>query len=147
MAGRGVLRVQLVLLTAGTLLPIIILTVLIAVFLARREQETFERGATERTLALMTAVDRELKVSITTLEALATARRLETNDLRGFYEQVSRVLESQADWFNINLALPSGQQILNLSRPFGDELPMVQERSSFDQVLQTGNPCGRGCDS
>ena len=134
------LRVQLVLLTAGTLLPIIILTVLIAVFLARREQETFERGATERTLALMTAVDRELKVSITTLEALATARRLETDDLRGFYEQVSRVLESQADWFNINLALPSGQQILNLSSPFGDELPMVHERSSFDQVLQTGTP-------
>ena len=69
------LRVQLVLLTAATLLPIIIFTVVIAVYLARREQETFQRGATERTLALMTAVDRELKSSIATLEALATARR------------------------------------------------------------------------
>jgi hypothetical protein len=46
------LRSHLVLLTAGTLLPIIIFTVVIAAFLARREQETFRRGASERTLAL-----------------------------------------------------------------------------------------------
>ena len=67
-----------------------------------------------------------------------TSRRLETDDLKGFHEQLARVLESQPDWFNINLARPSGQQILNLLRPFGAELPMVHERSSFEQVLQTG---------
>jgi PAS domain S-box-containing protein len=118
--------------------------VVIAVYLARREQETFQRGATERTLALMTAVDRELKSSITALEALATARRLETNDLRGFYEQATRVLESQPDWFTINLALPSGEQVLNLLRPFGADLPMIHERSSFEQVVQSGKPAVGG---
>ena len=134
------LRSHLVFLTAGTLLPIIIITVVIAVFLARREQETFQRGATERTLALLTALDKELKGSITTLEALASARRLETDDLRGFYEQATRVLETQPDWFTINLALPSGQQILNLSHPLNTQLPMTRDRPSFEQVLRTQKP-------
>jgi PAS domain S-box-containing protein len=134
------LRVHLVLLTAATLLPTIIFTLVIAVFLARRAQETFERGATERIRALMTAVDKELDGSISTLEALATARRLETDDLRGFYERATPILESQPEWFRINLALPSGQEVLNLLRPFGTQLPMIQERASFDQVLQTGKP-------
>jgi PAS domain S-box-containing protein len=134
------LRSHLVLLTTGTLLPIIIFAVVIAVSLARREQETFERGATDRIRALLTAVDKELDGSISTLEALATARRLETDDLSGFYERATPILESQPEWSTINLALPSGQEVLDLLRPFGAELPMIQERASFDQVLQTGKP-------
>ena len=138
------LRAQLVLLTVATLLPIVILTVVIAVFLARREQETLQRGATERTLALLTAVDKQLESSIKTLAALATARRLETDDLKGFHEQLVRVLESQPDWVTVNLGRPSGEQVLNASQPFGAELPMIPERSSFAQVLQTGKPAVGG---
>jgi PAS domain S-box-containing protein len=134
------LRTHLVLLTAATLLPIIIFTALIALFLARREQDTFKRGASERMLALLTAIDTELKSLISTLEALGTSPLLDTGDLRAFRDRVERVLQSQPDWFNINLARPSGQQILNLLRPFGAELSMVHERSSFEQVLQTGKP-------
>ena len=62
----------------------------------------------------MTAVDKELEGSSSTLEALATARRLETDDLRGFYERATPILESQPEWFTINLALSSGQEVLNL---------------------------------
>jgi two-component system, cell cycle sensor histidine kinase and response regulator CckA len=132
------LRTHLVLLTTATLLPTIIFTAVIALFLARREQDTFKRGAIERMLALLTAIDTELKSSISTLEALGTSSLLDTGDLRAFRDRAERVLKSQPDWFDINLARPSGQQILNLLRPFGAELPMVHERSSFEQVLQTG---------
>jgi PAS domain S-box-containing protein len=114
--------------------------VIIAVLLTRREQETFKRGATEGIRALLTAVDKELEGSISTLEALAISRRLETDDLRGFYERATPVLESQPEWFTISLALPSGQEVLNLLRPLGAGLPMIQERASFDQVIQTGKP-------
>jgi PAS domain S-box-containing protein len=134
------LRSHLVLLTAGTLLPIIIFTVVIAVFLARREQETFRRGATERILALLTAVDEQLQGSIATLTALATSRRLDTDDLGTFYKEAARVLESELDWLTINLAPPSGQQVLNLLRPFGTPLPMTRERESFEQVLRSQKP-------
>ncbi|HSF58204.1 MAG TPA: PAS domain-containing protein [Candidatus Binatia bacterium] len=139
-AGPLKLRVHLIVLTAATLLPIIIFTVVIAMFLARREQETFQRGASERTLALLTAVDTELKGAITTLEALATGQRLETGDLQGFHEQLTRVLETRPNWFSIKLALPSGEQVLNVLHPFGAKLPMIRERFSFEQVLQTSKP-------
>ena len=55
------LRSHLLVLTLGTLLPMLIFAVVASVFFARRERETFRRGATERTLALLTAVDAELE--------------------------------------------------------------------------------------
>jgi PAS domain S-box-containing protein len=134
------LRAHLILLTVSTLLPIIVFTLVIAVFLARREQETFRRGATERTTALLTAVDKELGGSISTLAALATDRDLETDDLGDFDQKLTRALKSQPDWLTINLARPSGQQVVNVLRPFGAQLPMIGERSSFERVLQTGKP-------
>ena len=134
------LRSHLILLTAGTLVPIIIFTVVIAVFLARREQETFQRGATERTLALLTAVDEQLQGSIATLTALATSRRLDTDDMNSFYKEATRVLESTPDWFSINLALPSGQHVWNVLHPLDLPLPVIRERQSFEQVLQSKKP-------
>ncbi|MGB7949121.1 MAG: PAS domain-containing protein [Candidatus Binatia bacterium] len=134
------LRSHLVLLTAGTLLPIIIFTVVIAVYLARREQETFKRGATERTRALLTAVDEQLKGSIATLTALATSRRLDTNDLRSFYEEATRVLQSEPNWFTISLAPPSGEPVLNVLQPFGASVPMTGEPESFEQVQRSREP-------
>jgi PAS domain S-box-containing protein len=134
------LRSHLLFLTAGTVLPIIGFTVVVAVFLARREQATFERGATERTLALLAAVDTELKSSITALQALATSRHLDSDDLRTFHDQATRVLKSQPDWLTITLASPSAQQVVNVLRPFGAELPIVTGRQSFARVLQMGKP-------
>ncbi len=134
------LRSHLILLTAGTLLPIIIFTVVIAVFLARREQETFRRGATERTLALLTAVDEQLQGSVATLTALATSRRLDSDDLSSFYKEATRVVESTPDWFSINLALPSGQHVWNVQHPIDSPLPMIRERQSFDQVMESQKP-------
>ncbi|HXV79828.1 MAG TPA: PAS domain S-box protein [Candidatus Binatia bacterium] len=134
------LRSHLVLLTASTLLPIIIFTVVIAVFLARREQETFRRGANQRTLALLTAVDEQLKGTIGTLTALATSQRLDTDDLSDFYKEAARVLEKEPNWFTVNLAAPSGKQVLDVPRPFGAPLPTIRERRSFEQVLRSQEP-------
>jgi signal transduction histidine kinase len=111
-----------------------------AILFARRERATFERGATQRTLALMTAIDAELKSSITSLQALATSRHLDSDDLRAFQADAARVLTSQDDWFTVNLALPSGQQVVNGLRLFGGSLPVVPDRESFEQTLRTGKP-------
>ena len=134
------LRSHLLVLTFGTLLPMIAFAVIAAVLFSQKERSTFQRGATERTLALLTAVDTELRRSITTLEALATSAHLDTGDLRAFHAEGARVLTSQRDWFTINLAPTSAQQVVNVVRPFGTELPVIAERPSFDRVLQTGMP-------
>ncbi len=134
------LRRQLWWLTLGTLLPVIAFAVLGAVLLAYHQRLTFERGARERTLAILTAIDTELKGSITSVSALATTRNLDGDDLSAFHDEAARVLPTQPDWLSLNLARPSRQQVLNAARPFGSELPPIQERASFDHVLRTGEP-------
>ena len=127
-------------LTLGTLLPFIIFAMIGAVLLAQREQTTFERGARERTLAVLTAIDADLRGSITTLEAVAASRSLDHEDFAEFYADATRVMATQPDWVNIILALPSGQQVINLSRPLGASLPPVQEPPSLERVVKTGLP-------
>ncbi|MGZ8993651.1 MAG: ATP-binding protein [Burkholderiaceae bacterium] len=134
------LRRQLLLLTLGTLLPVITFAVLGAVVLAQHERSTFERGARERTLAILTAIDTELKGSITSLNALASTRNLDGDDLSAFHDEAARVLATQSDWVSVKLAPPSGQQRVNVLRPFGSELPPVQEQASFEHVIRTGEP-------
>jgi signal transduction histidine kinase/CheY-like chemotaxis protein len=134
------LRSHLYILMAGTLLPMIVFAVIAAVVLVERERATFRRGATDRTLALVTAVDAELRSSITALEALATSVNLDGDDLRVFHAEALRVLKSQPDWFSINLADHGGQQVINVLKPYGSPLPTILERPSFEQVLDTGKP-------
>jgi PAS domain S-box-containing protein len=134
------LRWHLVVLTLVTLLPMIVFAVVASALFARRERATFQRGATERTLALLTAVDAELQGSITALEVLATSDTLAEHDMKAFHAEVASVVRGQPNWLTIHLATPTGQQIVNILVPYGAKLPMVAERASFDRVLQTGKP-------
>ncbi len=134
------LRRQLLSLTLGTLLPVITFAMLGAVVLAQHQRSTFERGARERTLAILTAIDTELKGSMTSLSALASTRNLDGDDLSAFHDEAARVLATQPDWVSLKLAPPSGQQVVNVLRPFGSELPLIQEQASFEHVIRTGEP-------
>ncbi len=87
------LRSHLTVLVLVTIIPLIIFSGLMIYLLGSRERDTFERGATERTLAVLTAVDTELKSSITTLEALAALRHFDKNDIQSFREDAARVLK------------------------------------------------------
>lgn len=134
------IRSHLLILTLATLLPMIASAVIAAVLLAQREKTTFRRGAEERTLAVLTAVDAELTSSRDVLNALAASRNLELADLRAFHAEATRVLASQPDWLSIILALPSARQVVNVLLPFGSDLPETVERQSFDDVVQTRHP-------
>ena len=137
--GRN-LRQHLLWLTLGTLFPVVLIAAIGAVVLSLREQATFERGVRERTRAVLTAIDAEMRASIAVLEALATSRELDSGDLSRFYLEAVRVAASQPDWLGLNLAAPSGQQVINVSHPYGDRLPIIVERASFERVLATGEP-------
>jgi len=121
------LRYHLITVFLVTMTPLFLFAVYMIYRSVEEERATFRRGAIERTRAIMTAVDSELKSSITTLEALATSRELDGDDLRLFYDEAMRVFKSQRDWTTINVADASGQQLMNLLRPFGSELPLVAE--------------------
>ena len=67
------LRWHLVVLVMATLLPMVAFGVMATVLVVQRERATFERGARERTLAVLTAIDTQLHSSIATLQALASS--------------------------------------------------------------------------
>ncbi len=127
-------------LTVGTLVPVLLFAALVSWLSAARERDIFETGAGGRARAISTAIDAELKGSVTSLQALASSRALENGDLKTFQEEAVRVLHSQADWLSINLALPSGQQVLNSLRPYGTPLGMVRDPDSLAAVLRTRRP-------
>lgn len=133
------LRQHLLRLTLGSLLPFVLFAAVVAAMLALREQSTFERGVRERTLAIMTAVDTEIESSERTLHALAALVSVEKVDLRQFHAEATRVLASQPHWLSISVALPTGEQVINALRPFGDPVGTIDERPSFERVIKSGS--------
>ena len=119
------LRGHLLILTLATLLPMIVSALVAAVLLAQREASTFQRGAQERTLAVLTAVDAEMTSSRNVLSALAASRNLEIDDVRAFHAEATRVLASQPDWLTIILAVPSARQLATPCSRWG---PTCQRR-------------------
>ena len=134
------LRAHLLALVFAALVPLLVFAVAMVVLSARSEREIFERGAQERTRALITAVDAELKSSISTLQALATSRQLDQQDVAGFYDETARVLQTQPGWRTIIVSHPSGESVLNLRVPLGAKLGPAVESRSFNQVVRTLKP-------
>src|SRR5215467_14046521 len=85
-------RAYLALALAITMVPLFIFSIVMVYLSAENNRATFQRGATQRTLALLTAIDTELKSSIATLNALGASRHLEEDDLRSFNDEAARVL-------------------------------------------------------
>ncbi len=131
------LRSALIQLVLSAIVPLLVFSVAMVVRLDRDERATFQRGAIDRTVALRTAIDTELRSSITTLEALASSDDLDVNDLRSFHEEAQRVFNTQRDWYTIHLANPAARQLVNIREPYGAKLPLVRDRLSFEQVLRT----------
>jgi len=135
------LRSYLTALTLATLLPVAIFAGIVGYLLVEEQRETFRRGAEERTLALITAVDSELRGDIETLQVLAQVRSLDEGDLGLFRRTAVQILASQPHWININLALPDGQQILNLRAPEGAALPKIPDfEGNRGQLVEAREP-------
>jgi PAS domain S-box-containing protein len=134
------LRSQLVFLTLVALMPVAILAILLGAFLIQQQRDTFRRGAEERTLALLTAVDAELRGSIDAVVTLSQAASLDEGDVQLFGRTATRVLKSHPQWININLAMPDRQRVLDLLAAEGAPLPPITDDGEISELLQTRKP-------
>jgi hypothetical protein len=89
---------------------------------------------------LTVALDHELVASISALQALATSEHLETGDLKSFHDQARRVLNVHQSWSTINVFDRSGQQVIDLLRPFGSPSPAFRNRELVRATLESGQP-------
>jgi len=134
------IRSHLLLLAAGAMLPVLAFAVLVSVILVRQDSATVQRGALDAVRAMMTGVDAVLAGTVTTIKALAASSALAADDLDAFHEEASRVLGTQATWTTVTLILPSGEKVIDVSRPFGSTLPPVRDRQSVADAVATMQP-------
>ena len=104
------------LLAIGAILPVLAFAVLVVAVLVEQDRITVERAATDRARAVMTAVDAELRGSITTLLAIAASPALQSDDLAGFRVEAVRALASQPAWVDLTLSGPSNDMIVDAAQ-------------------------------
>jgi PAS domain S-box-containing protein len=134
------LRSHLTTLVFASVVPILIFATIMAALFERQQRTSLERGFRETARALTVAVDHELIASVSTLQALATSKYLDSVDLELFYEQSQRALTAHENWATIALSDSKGQQLLNLRRPFGAPLPFSGNLPVVRRTLDTGQP-------
>jgi hypothetical protein len=120
--------------------PLLIFAVIIAALLEKQQRTSLERSFQDTVRALTVAVDHELTSSISALQALATSEHLDTGDLKLFYREAQRVVATRPGWITINLTDISGQQLINVYRPFGAQLPSIGHLEDVRHTLDTGEP-------
>lgn len=110
----------------------------------RTERELDRRADLQRTaLAVVTAVDSELRAGIRALEALAGSARLEAGDFLGFRQEAQRLLAREPNWFTIALT-DAERQLINLRYPPEAALPPVSELAGIGSVLRSGRSAPGG---
>jgi signal transduction histidine kinase/ActR/RegA family two-component response regulator len=134
------MRSHLVILVVAVLVPLIVFAGIVLVALGRQQRAAVETGAVETARALANAVDESLLASVKVLEALATSRALDGGDLRAFHAEASRAVATQPGWYNVVLLSPTGEQLVNTRRDFGQPLARVVDAPSFDAVVKTRRP-------
>jgi signal transduction histidine kinase/ActR/RegA family two-component response regulator len=134
------LRRRLLLLAGVGIVPLAVMAGIGLYALAHQQRVQAERGGLELARAVGTAVDAELRSSISVLESLATTLTLDRDDLTGFRERARRILETQPQWAAVMLADPSATRLVDTRFAPGAALPPIAERASFDRVVQTRAP-------
>jgi len=92
------LRSHLIAFVVAALLPVLIFAGAVVIIHSRNVYERSENRLSDTARTLSLAIDRELLISIRTLEALATSPHLDSGDLKSFYEQAKRVLKTNQRW-------------------------------------------------
>src|SRR5258706_5484834 len=134
------LRRRLVLLAVVGLLPLAALSGIGLFALINQQRSQAERVGLDVARALATAVDSELRRSISVLEGLATAPQLDADDIDGFNAAARRVIGVGPQWRAIFLTDTAGKLVMNAGDPDVDAEIRIVQSDSLAQVTSTKQP-------
>jgi two-component system sensor histidine kinase/response regulator len=105
----------------------------------QREREHVAKSTISIAHALMAAVDRDMAATTGAAEVLAASTRLASGDFAGFQAKAEEVLPLL---FGSNVVIidPSGAQLVNTLRPYGEPLPLDGATPETGRVLETRKP-------
>ena len=131
---------RLLLLACAGIVPLAIMSGIGLHLLGQQQRVQAERVGLELVRAIGTAVDAELRSTVSVLESLATTFTLDGNDLSAFRERARRVVDTQPQWAGVTLADPSGARLVDTRLGAGSQIPPISDRESFDRVIRTRAP-------
>ena len=134
------LRSHVLIIAAATLLPIIAIVSLAVVLLFQKQRDIELDRLVDTARALSLAVDRDFETGLASLRTLATSEHLQAGDLRTFYDECKRVLAVHEGPNAIILVDPSGRQVINTRRPFGEALPQYGDPGFIEQLVKSRRP-------
>lgn len=132
------LRSHLVLVAVAGLLPVFVAALFVVEHVREGERQAALRGLQETVRATALLVDREIKGSLSTLEALGTSVHLQTGSFEAFHNQAAAVDRSPD--VSTLLLDPSGERLVDTGRPFGAPQRPVVDQAAVAQVLATQQP-------
>jgi signal transduction histidine kinase/CheY-like chemotaxis protein len=121
------------------LLPVTILTCALLLSNARTQKERILSVTEDTMIALMSAVDAELKSDIAALDALAASPRLARGDFRGVREEALELLIRRQKWLNV-VVMDRERQFVNARVPTELPLPAVAEPELVAEVFAKKEP-------
>ncbi|BAY96657.1 multi-sensor hybrid histidine kinase [Tolypothrix tenuis PCC 7101] len=134
------LKWHIVLLVAGALLPVVLFAVAVVQRLSFSERASSQRRLVIAARNLTQDLEREVSSTTRTLQALAASDKLDQGDLKAFYKEAQRTVQTQPTWLSVILLTPDKRQVLNTFRPFGTLLPLANEPESVQRVVETQQP-------
>jgi signal transduction histidine kinase len=136
----GPLRNRLFLLAASGLLPLALVSVLVLGYLTRERAQDAQQTALAVSRALATAVDAELRATMSVLQSMASTDELRAERLPDFRELAQRIAERQG-WRAVVLADGRGEFILSTGRdPAGSTVRTVIDPESMRQAISSRQP-------
>ena len=141
---RGVpLRRRLFFLVVAALLPVVVMSAIAGHALFQRQRDQAERTALEITRALSTAIDAELRRSISALEMLAAAGT-PVEDPESLRPVLDKAIRGRPNWLTLVVNGPDGRQVVNTRLPRGEPFPPVVDADSVREVIRSGRPLVSG---
>jgi len=137
------LRRRLLLLAGVAILPLALMSGVALHALVQQQRAQTEQSSRDLARALATAVDTELRLTVSALQSLALTDALGTAvdvDLANVHESARRVLASRPEWRAVLLATPAGVPLFNTATPFGAPAPKVADPQSIEEVARTRAP-------
>ena len=134
------LRVHLLFLVVGTLLPTLALSAVLMLRVIRDGREAVRRQLLDAARAQAAIVDSELLGTIRALRALAETDTLKDGELDAFRDEAARVQDTQPSWSDVVLHTPQGVAIANVAKSFGAVVPSLLEGDSVAHIVATREP-------
>lgn len=133
------IRFWLTCLVIGCVLPATLGSAFLFTISYRQQRAILERNTIATARALMQAIDAELFGAQSALQVLAASQRLASGDLASFSRQASEALPGMGGNY-IAITDPTGRQLLNTLKPFGEPLPPVLPSAKAQRVFENGQP-------